>query len=266
MKKILLITLILSFNFNYSQIEELKGIWISEENEAISIIDTLDSFDGLMSKNNYNYFLLKIKSDTLVFKPWDSSPNDDNSNNLEFKLIDYNKKSVTIQPISNLSIDFFKKDSPIEFIAQKYVIDKAFEFEKLIFHSSSCFGSCPIIDLEISSNRKIKLIGNFYIENTKKIDDTRSGSYNGEISKKDYKKLIDIIIKSRITTYKDTDINTTFCCDGSVKTFILYHNGKRKYYRAMISPPLLDELIAFLYTIDKKSNLQRTSEAFEIEK
>ncbi|GGG32218.1 DUF6438 domain-containing protein [Bizionia arctica] len=266
MKKLLLLILILTFNLSFSQIEELKGKWISEQNEAISIIDTLDSFNGIMSETKYDYFLLKIKSDTLIFKPWHNSSDNNIQNRFELKLIDVNINSLTIQPISKLSIDFFKKEEPITFINQKQIIDKSFKFEKLIFHSSSCFGTCPIVDLEISSNRKLKLTGDYYVENSKRKDKERSGSYIGELTEEEYNKLIDLIIKSRITTYKDTDKNANFCCDGSIKTFVVYHNGIRKYYKAMISPPLLDELISFLQTIDQKSILTKTTDEFEFEK
>ncbi|MFD2824451.1 DUF6438 domain-containing protein [Lacinutrix iliipiscaria] len=266
MKKLLPIIIIFTFNLSFSQIDKLKGNWISEKNEAISIIDTLDSFNGLMNETKYEYFHLKIKSDTLIFRPWHSSTDNAILNRFELKLIVNNENSLTIQPISKLSIDFFKTDSPITFINQKQIIDKSFVFEKLIFHSSSCFGSCPIVHLEISSNRKLKLTGNYYQENSKKKDEKRSGNYNGELTQNEYNRLIDLIIKSRITTYGDTDKNANFCCDGSIKTLVLYHNGKRKYYKAMFTPPLLDELISFLYNIDKEAILTKTRNEFEFEK
>lgn len=265
MKKLLPLIIILTFNLSFSQITKLKGNWISEKNEAISIIDTVDSLNGLMIESTYNYFYLKIKSDTLFFRPWHILNDQDDLNTIELKLIDVNENSLTIQPISKLSIDFFKTEKPITFINQKQIIDESFQFEKLIFHSSRCFGSCPIIDLEILSNRKFKLTGNYYIENSRKEDKNRSGTYNGELTEEEYSKLIDLIIKSRITTYNDTDKNTNFCCDGSIKTFILYHNGERKYFKAMITPPLLDEIISFLYIIDKKAILSKTSDKFEFE-
>ena len=85
-------------------------------------------------------------------------------------------------------------------------------------------------------------------------------------SKQRLKELNDLIVKSRITTLEDTKDGNMFCCDGAVKTIILYHNGNRNYFKAMFEPRLVLELIGFLYKIDEKAELTSTDEKFEFEK
>ena len=150
---------------------------------------------------------------------------------------------------------------PIEFVQ-----DSSFLFSKLIFHTTSCFGFCPVIDLEISSDRSIRFSGNYFKdENFNEIDSARSGNFSGKLPDQLYNELIDLIIASKITEL-DQAQNQILCCDGAIKTLILYHNDSRTYYKAMFEPKALRELISFLYAIDKNVNLTEVEENFSFEK
>ena len=185
----------------------------------------------------------------------------------DFKIQRMTDSILTIKPISKFSISFFGNDNPITFKNQKFITDKSFEFEKIIFHTSTCFGSCPVIHLEILKDGTFKLDGTYYQSRSYNSKDSiRSGNFTGKIKDEDLKELNDLIVKSRITTFEDTKKESMFCCDGAVKTIILYHNGNRNYFKAMFEPTLVQELIGFLYQIDKKAELTRTDEKFEFEK
>ena len=182
------------------------------------------------------------------------------------KIEKMNDSILTIKPISKFSITFFGNDNSVTFKNQKLITDKNFELEKLVFHTSTCFGSCPVIHLEILKDGTFKLDGSYYKSRSYNSKDSeRSGKFTGKLKDKDLKELNDLIVKSRITTFEDTKGNM-FCCDGAVKTIILYHNGNRNYFKAMFEPKLLRELVSFLYEIDKKSELVEAEENFEFEK
>ncbi len=268
MKNILLLTLALFYNSSFGQLEKLKGTWISEENELISIVENGNS--SLKSKINNDDFYLKITSDTLSFqsKYYTSADNYKKMvvDRYDLKIINLNDCLLVVKPISKFSKAFFGLENTITFKNQKYINDKTFMFDKLVFHTSSCFGSCPIINLEITSDRNIK-INRVHIKNgAKSIKDfEKSGNFIGKIPEIAFKKLIELIIKSKITTLKDNENNNTFCCDGAIKTIILYHNKKRNYFKAMFEHEMVKELINFLYQIDGKIELEKVSEEFEFE-
>ena len=268
MKKILLLTLIIFYNISFGQFENLKGNWVSEENEMISIVGNEKS--TLTSKINSDDFYLKIKSDTLSFqsKYYTSSDNYKKViiDRYDLKILDLNDSLLVVKPISNFSKEFFGSENIITFKNQEFINDKTFMFDKLVFHTSSCFGSCPIINLEIASDRNIKINRSYIKDRTESSKDfEKSENFIGKIPEIEFKKLIELIIKSKITTLKDTKDNNMFCCDGAIKTIIVYHNGKRNYFKAMFEPKMVSELIKFLYQIGGKTEMEKASKEFKFE-
>lgn len=272
MKKLLLLVTILTFNLGFSQTKELEGNWISDENEMISFNSEYDNKSSLTSKIRSNDFYLEVLSDTLSFQSRYYTSADDYkkmiTDKYDFKIQNLNDSILTIKPISKFSTNFFGNDNPITFKNQNFITDKSFEFEKLIYHTSTCFGSCPVINLEILKNGTFKLNGTYYKNRSYDSKDSdRSENFKGKLTEEDLKQLNDLIVKSRITTLEDTKDGNMFCCDGAVKTIILYHNGgNRNYFKAMFAPRLVRELIGFLYKIDEKAELTSTDEKFEFEK
>ncbi|WP_262488072.1 DUF6438 domain-containing protein [Flavobacterium gilvum] len=131
-----------------------------------------------------------------------------------------------------------------------------------MFHASTCFGTCPEINLEINADEKIKIKSLFYKAELLK-DDVRSGSFVGQLDNETFEELKKLIIQSRLTTHNIND--KELCCDGAIKTIITYHNGKRNYVKTMFEPMILGKLIHFLYEIDTKVNLEKTNMKFKFE-
>lgn len=156
-------------------------------------------------------------------------------------------------------------DENLSFQYQKNIPDSAFTFSKLIFHTSTCFGNCLVIHLEISDDRTVKFSGNYFKdENFYEIDSARSGNFTGQLSEEIYYELVELIIQSNLPTMNETAGNI-LCCDGAIKTIILYHNGARKYYKAMFESKLMKELISYLYTFPEKLDLTEVDENFRFE-
>ena len=142
---------------------------------------------------------------------------------------------------------------------------KPIKLERIIFHTSRCFGPCPAYHLQIDSDKKIKLFAQvvFKVSENKdrKLDSTKIGYYSGTIS--------DTTFKNLITLLQICDIdNLTFdgpdCCDSPIRTIIVYYNGKRKYLSAMFPPEKAVDLIHYLNNICEYSKLQ-VSDKFNIE-
>jgi len=271
MTKLIFLIIILYCNFSFSQIKEFKGKWISDENEMISFNSEYDNQSSLTSKIRSDDFYLEVNNDTLSFQSRYYTSDDDYKKMIvdkyDFKILKINDSLLTIKPISKFAITFFGNDNPIVFKNQKFITNKNFEFEKIIFHTSSCFGSCPVIHLEILKDGTFKLNMPSYKKRLyNSTEDESSRNFTGKLKDTDLKELKDLIVKSRITTFEDTKKGTMFCCDGAIKTIILYHNGKRNYFKAMFEPKLFQELITFLYQVHKKTDLKKTDEQFKFEK
>ncbi len=99
------------------------------------------------------------------------------------------------------------------------------EFEKIIFHTSECFGTCPEYHLEINQKKEVKL----YVEKAyekRKIDTLKMGYYKGKLDDKTYIEFIDLIKKidlekSGIIEPK-REPNTIILSEGSQLSIILY--------------------------------------------
>ncbi len=144
---------------------------------------------------------------------------------------------------------------------------KTCEFKKIIYHTSMCFGRCPVYHLQIEKNRNVKLHAErVYKQDStgKSIDDsTQIGYFTGKVDKQLYNELI----KALQTANPDKlEFDGKTCCDGSVTTIILYYQGKRKFLESMFPPQEARPVISILSQICKTGQLKRTKKKFVIEK
>jgi hypothetical protein len=269
MRKIFVSIFFITSNFCFGQTERLRGNWISEENEMISFIENLDKKHTLTSKTFNDNFFLEIYSDTLSFQSRYYTSADDYEkmiiDRFDLKVLKNNDSLLIVIPVSDFSKKFFGSENSITFKNQEYIFDKSFEFEKLEFHASTCFGSCPQINLIIDSEGFIKANNTYYSDfNGNEVDEEKSGNFKGKLDNSYLMELEDLLIKSKIGTIKINE--NTLCCDGVTKTIIVYYSNKRVYIETMFEPRILGELISFLYDLSSKITLKRVEDIFEFEK
>ena len=127
-------------------------------------------------------------------------------------------------------------------------------------------GECPTYHLEIDKSKKVKLYSEqVYIEHDKfmyETDHSKVGYFTGAISDSIYSMLVKELKKCGIDTLTFKDVT---CCDGSIKTIIVYYNGRRKYLKSMDTPEIARPLISLLRNICQSKYLHRTQEKFKIE-
>ena len=142
------------------------------------------------------------------------------------------------------------------------------KFEKIIFHTSKCFGTCPEYHLELNQKKEIKL----YIEKAyqKRILDTlKIGYYKGKLNKETYSELLSLIEK--IDIEKSSSIEpvreskTTILKEGSQLSLILYSNKLRKPIIYIYPVGLREKLMNYVYKIVNDNNLNKTKEKLDIE-
>lgn len=139
-----------------------------------------------------------------------------------------------------------------------------FNFEKIMYHSGPCFGSCPSYHLEIRNDKTLLLIGDSLYNKRmgSNRDMTKVGYFTGKVADSNYVKLMQELRTIGLDTLKFKGPN---CCDAPMKTVIVYYNGKRKYLHAMFPPDHAHRLISLLNDIYSKSRFEPTQQRFEIE-
>lgn len=268
MNKLYVILMFVSISA-FSQFDRLKGNWISEANEMIAIHDTAKSINYVCNgKFRCRDFYLKEVKDTIRFQSRYYSSKDKyqklHVDSFNMLIVELNDSVLKVRPIAKGLKDLFGTSGIIKFKKQEYIRDKDFKLNKIIFHASGCYGTCPIIDMEISG-KEVKLhIVKFENGSLSMKEPEQSGYFTGKLSDRQYEELVSLLVKSKID-----EINIDgqmLCCDGAVKTIITYHNKGRNYVKTMFEPRILQELINYLYNITDAASLQRTQETFEFEK
>jgi len=245
----------------------LIGKWVGHE-YLITIKDTtgkeLNSIEKYTSSEGYTLF--SLHRDTFKFNKEYIDVEDENKrtiDNYTFKILKNTDSFLWVSPISGNAKNYCGSDSILKLIRREYVIDKDINLEKIIFHSTGCFGSCPILDIEIDSNKQILYETIVFKERgNPKIDSLLTGDFKGNLRDSNYAQLNSILQNCDL---KDFSYQDDEYPDGSSREIIVYYNGKKEKFRSMEIPPMLDDLIDYFYRLNKMADLKRTTEDFKIE-
>lgn len=253
--KFILLIFILAFNqIDAQENEKLYGTWISKNNDVLTIKGEHYNFNVMSTISRESQLKIKIQKDTLRFySVYTSSRENFKVEHLEkydFKIENIDKAFLILRPLDSLSQNFFNTKESIKFVKQEYNIDKSINFEKVIFHSTRCYGTCPIIALEIDKDR------NIYLDIKHYSDSSKNGQFEGKLTQKEYNSLLKILETSNIKSWEFPEI---MGADAPIRTIILYYNGIRKYFKSMFPPTVSYELIGFLRNITDSPQLIKTN-------
>lgn len=137
-------------------------------------------------------------------------------------------------------------------------------FEKIIYHTTACFGTCPTYHLEVNKDKTVRLYAEQVFKDANRpfqTDSSKVGYFTGTLSDSLFHKLT---VEFNRANPKSLKFPKVMCCDAPVVTLILYYKGKRKFLKSMTPPPEARELIAVLRGICE-STTQRSPDKFVIE-
>ena len=140
-------------------------------------------------------------------------------------------------------------------------VNKALVLERVIYHAGPCNGICPTIDMIIDSNRDVYVRRRLWTAKGEP-DKAHSGNFKGKIDRHTYFNLFAELASSH---YAGLQFPVDFCCDASIKTIIVYANGKRTKLSSMTPPKDALKMIAFLQDLALRLQLPPTTEDWEIE-
>jgi hypothetical protein len=255
---------------SWGQFSKYKGTWISSSNDVMIIHDTINKYDNsnmLCTAEDDEGMSFYLLGDTLSFQKryYSSATNYEKLyiNRYDLLVLSVTDSTMSVTPCSKLSKSFFGNRHKLNFTRKEYNRDRSIVFEKIIYHTTSCYGTCPTIDLEIDSNRNIYLSGSFYDSTSMfKKDTAASGNFTGRLNETQYNRLISIL---QTCNLKTLEFPERMGADAPVTTLIIYYNGQRKYLKSMFPPSIAEELIEFLYMINQNTKLTKTKEKRTIE-
>jgi len=138
-----------------------------------------------------------------------------------------------------------------------------FKLSKIVYHTTRCFGWCPVIDMQVDDKRAITVNRLVFPQGKgAAADSSKSGMYTGTISQDNYDTLVNLLVKSNIDSMQ---FPNQMCCDAPIVTLIVHHNGKRKYLKSMFPPEDAQPVIEFLRKLALDSTLTKVNSIEKIE-
>lgn len=246
----------------------LSETWVGDSLEAIRIGDVADTSAQHQLSNARGMTLsvsLRIDNNTLHFRsPVSVLKKYDQAGSLKqytLKISQQTNSSLTLIPVSDEACAFFGNKGRLVFRKQAFSIDRNISFEKIVFHTTDCFGTCPVFHLEIDSAGRFRQHTEILYRQASR-DSTQEGYFIGKMRDSTYQNLIAAIRTSHLRQLTSDEM---LCCDAPIVTIILYANGQHTSFRAMFPPIVAQDLVNVLYQIAREQTGTRTSIPFVLE-
>ena len=146
-------------------------------------------------------------------------------------------------------------------------LGKTIQLEKIIFHSTDCFGNCPTHHLELNKDKSFKLFAEKVYNKdaaplSQDLDKSKMGYFTGQASDSSFNKLTHELNTIGLDTLSFAGPEYS---DGPTITIIVYYDGKRKLFQSAFPSHRSRKLIETLYEICETKNMKGTDKKFEIE-
>lgn len=262
--KLYLLTALTLLVASCARFKKLDGNYYSNQQDCLSFdyntgaIETKDSgvFKGLQLKQRPN----KLKFREVRYSGRGMFRR--RTERYNFKLVYKSGDSIITTPVSALAKKLFKNRKDIVFKSKYLFADKTNYFDRIIFHSSRCFGICNDLYMELdrAGNLKVTNKGNDRIDSGKV-----NLNYRGKVSYYDIQRLNEILSYSQLKTLEWPDRK---CFDAPEYTVILYQNDRRYYFHgsSVCIPIVSYELTNYLFRFFCYDNLREVKETFEYER
>lgn len=252
-----------------TQLNELKGKWVNTDNDFLEINDTSSNLNFL-DESGFGTFYLEYFGDTLSFQSrgYSSATNYTilNIDSFNMKVIAVSDSFLSVVPLSLYIKNYYNNKDTIRFIRQEYFVDEGLIFKKIIFHTTICYGDCPVYHLELLSSGHARLHKErVHVKGEGRhqpIDSTIIGYYSGIIKDTSLQKLVHTI---KTINLQNREFGGELNEDLSTITLIIYYNDQRKLIQITWFNRVLDNLMNQLYRICDKEKLEKIDNIFELE-
>ena len=243
-----------------------KTEWINKDLDYLRFNDgsVVYNFD-----NKKQEVLFDLENKKISFKVNYRTAGDFKTEEFQFQIKELKKNKLVLVPViekekienneyKKLDHSLFSKEKQYIFYNRGTLLSKV-NFKKLTFHSSTCFGTCPSISVQINIDGTVYYKGKAYSD--------KKGSFEGELSKDDIYQLKKILNRSQLRNIdknweQHSKRNNTPKYTYIIETF----EGENIQINSNDQHPVLDKLSDFLLNIDDKADLHKVKGVHKFEK
>ena len=237
--------------------------WINKDLDYIRFDNdaVIYNFDNTKQEVQFD-----LENKSLSFKMNYRLAGDFKTEEFKFKIKEINKNRLVIVPVNSQSNESYNKldasalakDKQYVFYNRGKLLSKV-NFKTLTFHSSTCFGTCPSMSVQINIDGTVFYHGKNYAE--------PQGNFIGKLTKQDIYELKKILNRSQLSTIDKDWKQKSKRNDTPRYTYIVdLFDGEKIEINTNDQHPVLDKLSDFLLNIDKKVELESASESHDFEK
>ncbi|MET2985302.1 DUF6438 domain-containing protein [Aureibaculum conchae] len=261
----LMLSVVISINAQSKASKNLltETEWINKDLDYIRFDDeaVVYNFD-----NTKQEVLFDLDNKNLSFKVNYRLAGDFKTEEFKFRIKEINRNRLVIVPViekeqanfNKLEAGALAKEKQYIFYNRGKLLDKV-NFKTLTFHSSTCFGTCPSMSIQINVDGTVFYRGKNYTET--------QGNYSGKLSKQDIYELKKILNRSQLYAIdKDWEQKSKRNDTPRYTYIVTTFDGDNIEINTNDQHPVLDKLSDFLLNIDKKAELKKTDEAHNFEK
>lgn len=243
-----------------SSYQKIDGTYFSKTQDALIVnekngaLETPDHsiLDNLRVKQNRRKIKLKSISSYKWFFLWRNVVD-----RYTFKILQAKDDEYLLYPSSKKAKEYFSSRTPILFKSKYSYKDKVIALQKIVLHSSKCFGCCDDYSMEIDNSGNVKMTNRGCGQ--PEHDSLVIGNYTGQISKEEMSKLNLAMQLSQLNKVFWPD---RMCCDFPMRTLTIYFNGKCVSTHAMFPPIVSGPILGDLGSILKKTKFTKTNQQF----
>ena len=218
-------------------------------------LQSLQFFNGNVFLGHIEGGKFKTDKDTLIIVSASVNPktSDTIRQTSKYLISDYDQTAMTL----TLYVEGFDKergrmigsraDWSYHFKNLKYAVDPTLKFNRLHFNSTTCYGSCPVLSIEIDNK------GDYFLEGGK-YSDPYKGFYKGKLSPNQLDSLNYLLQRSQIRKMKDWR-DTEFNIDTPNYTLFVDYGDDSLSIKTSIFSIHLRDLTDFLVESYKKITL-----------
>ncbi len=225
--------------------------WVGMKLEYLSFADSLLVLDnGSSFSKKFSYDLKGRKLELIEHNLSSSS-----GQVFPYQLAKASEDTLVLKPLDEKAYNLIGKRKYLILYSASSMIDENFQFEKLSFTSTSCYGTCPVMKIEIYVSGKVYFQGEEHTDKYK-------GLYKGKLKAfelKDFKNLLKRSAIDKMTS------RTDYLTDLPTYRLIVYYNGKKKDITTHTFPSYNKDLLDYLLNIFKNIKLRKYNKDYIFE-
>ncbi len=229
---------------SYSQKSALESLWVGEHNEYFKADSNIIYFETLSKRfgNKQIGRQYLLVGDTMRILS-----DNQQKENCNFILDTMQRGALTLTPLNEsartLTAQIVQTGTKerLNFRDNKKVYTDTIKFEKIMFHSTNCYGYCPRMSVVIDSSKKMIFDG--------ERQTFKEGFFYATVPDSLYNVLIDLL---RVAELDKIECSNLRNADAPTYTTEIHYNGKFKYLKSFMPPFVTDNLKQYLLTIAEK--------------